>query len=94
LDLLRVAITPKEESAWLEEELHLTLTGDTSIVWAVDTESLSTSLLGKKRSEFSGILSGVPSIDEAKVRFRPSWWKGRFPDDPDRLVIRVGEGGE
>ncbi len=89
LDLLRTVITPVEESAWLEDELKLTFTGDARIVWTVDGESLVTALLGKKKSEFADILATIPSIDEASAEFRPSWWKGRFPGERERIVIEV-----
>jgi|GEM_PF-365940 len=94
LDLLRTTLTPQEENAWLEKELHLTVTGDTHILWYVDTESLTTALLGKKRGEFqnqSGVLSSFPSITEARVQFTPAWWKGRFPTDRERIDVEIDE---
>jgi len=89
LDLLRTTITPKEESAWLEDELNLTLTGDTRIVWMVDNETIVSSLLGKKKAEFNGILAGIPAVEEARAEFRPSWWRGRFPAESKRIIVEV-----
>lgn len=91
LDLLRVEVMPKEESAWLETALNLTLTGDTRIIWGVDQESLVTALLGKKKTEFNDVLAGIPSINEAHVEFRPAWWRGRFPSDRDRMIVEISE---
>lgn len=96
INLLHVTFTPKQESAWLEKDLRLTITGDTHIVWTVEEETLITALLGKKKDEFKnaeGILASFPSINEARVRFTPTWWKGRFPTERERIDIEISETG-
>lgn len=89
LDLLRITFAPKQEQTWLEKSLHLTVTGDTSIVWTIEEESLVSALLGKKKNEFGTVLSTFPSIDEAQAKFRPAWWRGRFPTDRERISLEI-----
>jgi hypothetical protein len=89
LDLLKIAIVPKDESAWLENELHITVSGDSTIVWNVNAEELVADLLGKKRSVFAEVLAKIPSINEAEVEFRPAWWRGKFPGNKERILVVV-----
>ncbi|MDP3965682.1 MAG: hypothetical protein Q8Q13_02700 [bacterium] len=68
------------------DPLDFTLTGNAVLVWKVDAESLSLALAGRDQDAFQGIITGVPSIQEARARIEP-FWKGTFPASTSDISI-------
>ncbi len=74
---------------------EILVSGNTLIVWQVDTDKLAESLAGIKKQEYSNVFAKFPGIERARVTLSP-FWKTRFPKDPSDIEIQVAteEGGE
>ena len=68
------------------DPLDFTLTGNAVLVWNVDPVSLSLALAGRDKDAFQGIITGLPSIQEARARIEP-FWKGTFPASTSDISI-------
>ena len=68
--------------------IDFNLSGKTNFVWKVDTEKLVEDLLGKKKKDFNGILTGYANIASAEMAIKPIW-KMSFPDKTKDIKIIV-----
>jgi hypothetical protein len=82
---LAVATTSKRADG----TITLSLTGQASLVWQFDQSALVTALVGKSKDQFQTVIESFrPAIKDADARVRP-FWQGKFPDDPERIKIKV-----
>ncbi len=69
------------------------LKGTTSIIWQFDLSALKESLVGKTKDELAQVVRDkFPGILSAEVIFRP-FWKNAFPDSPNKIKIKISNGG-
>jgi len=69
------------------DEIHLSVTGDTMVVWRTDEVSLKTDIVGKPKKYISSILNNYPTVISATATIRP-FWKKSFPSDGSRITIK------
>jgi hypothetical protein len=79
---------PDAENESTDGEIVFSVSGEASIVWQIDEESLKLSLAGKSRSEIPSVLLDYPGIADIRASFRP-FWSSTFPEDPEN--IKVGQ---
>lgn len=89
---LSFAILNKEDQRpWDTDAFRFTLEGNAHLVWTFDAEQLREDLAGKSKGALETVLSGYPSIDEAKIALRP-FWRQTFPEDvTDIKVVKIIE---
>jgi len=73
-------------------EFFFGLSGETTIIWLVDTERIAGAVAGKKRDAAQVILAGFPEVERAVLVLRP-FWAGSFPADPSEITVTVTEEG-
>jgi hypothetical protein len=72
-----------------EGPLQLRLAGRAVLVWQFDSAAFKQQLLGKKHAELESVRQlFAPAITRADASIRP-FWKGSFPDDPDKIRIET-----
>lgn len=69
------------------EAIDFTVSGQALVIWRTDEVALKGDLLGRRKSEISGILANYPAISSMSATIRP-FWKSSFPDDGSKLVIK------
>lgn len=74
------------------EPIIFDLKGSARAVWVFDEKKLAKDLSGRSKDALPTILSGYPGIKEAEVILRP-FWKQTFPNDPNKISIRINKGG-
>ena len=82
---------PDKEISFADvKNINFNLSGASQIVWNVDSSKLVNDLLGKRKKDFTQILSAYPNITSADVTFRPFWVRS-FPDKEKniKLIIEV-----
>ena len=77
------SISPKES-----KEISFTFSGESDFVWNVDTDALRDALIGKKKREFTSLLSSFGSIESAEVSLHPIWMT-TFPTLGKDIVIKL-----
>lgn len=70
------------------KNINFSLTGNTKIVWKVDSDKLIDDLLGSTKKDFNGIFSKYINIDSADLVLRPAW-KSSLPSTRDKIDILV-----
>lgn len=91
MDEMEIALITEDPAASgfpVEEEISLSVSGLAHFVWIFDEKALREDLVGKTREGLRTVLSKYPSIERAKVVFRPLWLNS-FPDNPDEIVIEA-----
>lgn len=68
--------------------ITFTLKGPATVVWDIDKTKISTSLIGKKKSELSEVISTFPAVASASVVIRP-FWKSNFPKSAKDIKVSV-----
>ncbi len=71
-----------------EETFSFTLTGNTELVWKVDTSKIAGAVAGKTRDAAEVMLQGFPEVDSALLVLKP-FWVGSFPQDPEKITVTV-----
>lgn len=71
-----------------ETEFSFTLTGDTTLVWKVDTNKVAAAVAGKTRSAAETALEGFPEVERALLVLKP-FWRSSFPADPAKITVTV-----
>jgi hypothetical protein len=74
--------------AWNASEITFSLTGTTTLVSTIDTNSLLNDLVSKPRKNLNAILTGYPSVAKAEVTMTP-FWRTTFPDNPNAITVVV-----
>ena len=77
------SINPKEA-----KDISFTLSGEADFVWSVDTDTLRDQLVGKKKKEFTTILSSFTSIESAEVSINPIWMTS-FPALRKDIIVKL-----
>ena len=68
--------------------LTFSLSGETPIVWDVDSKAIAEVLAGNKKSDFDTLLTDVVGIDSAITVIKP-FWKQSFPKESKRITVSV-----
>lgn len=76
-------INPKEA-----KDISFSLSGEADVVWSVDVDALRDALVGKKKKEFSSVLSTMPAIESAEVSLNPIWMS-TFPTDKKDISVKL-----
>jgi len=82
-------LSDKEISFAEVKNINFNLSGASQIVWDVDSLKLVNDLLGKRKKDFTQILSTYPNIVSADVTFRPFWVRS-FPDKEKNIELIIG----
>lgn len=82
------SLTLTATSAPVGNDFAFSLSGDTEILWVVDTERIAGAVAGKKRDAAQVILAGYPEVERAVLVLRP-FWAGTFPADPSEIEVSV-----
>lgn len=69
-------------------EFAFSLSGNTTILWQVETEKIASAVAGKSRSGAETILTGFPEVSKASLVLRP-FWNTSFPSDPAKIKVFV-----
>ncbi|MDO8552160.1 MAG: hypothetical protein Q7S01_01370 [bacterium] len=69
-----------------KDAIDFTLSGNAVLVWNVDSAALAAALAGRDESAFQGIITGFPSIQEARARIEP-FWKSTFPASASDIKV-------
>ncbi len=85
---LAFALINRDSSTASVNTINFTLSGTPKIVWKFDENTLAKELLGKKKKDFSQILSEYPNIDSADLNLRP-FWKRSFPSELKNIDVAV-----
>ena len=85
---LTFSLTDKETSFKDVTNINFTLTGSAKVVWRVDADKLVSDLLGKRKGDFSQILSGYSNIASADSVLTPVWSMS-FPDKSKNINVIV-----
>jgi len=87
IDSLDFSINEKNAGRIAEgEDISIAFSGTPHIRWMLDEEALKADLAGTAKEDVNAVLKFYPAIEEAKVVIRP-FWKGYFPDRPNRIKI-------
>jgi hypothetical protein len=82
-----LSFTPKDNATiGTEKQTDILIEGKPRVVWVTDFEAVKKLLVGKSKSEFTTIMSGIPSIDRASNSFFPMWLS-TFPDKVSSISI-------
>jgi hypothetical protein len=65
-----------------------TFDGSASILWTIKTDEVKALLVGKKKSEFQSLISGVTGVDRAELVVKPFWARS-FPKDVSHIDVVV-----
>jgi hypothetical protein len=68
------------------QSLEMLAEGEPRIVFLTDEEALKALVAGKKRSEFTTLMKGIPSIEGAEIGFSPLWLS-TFPEETDKISV-------
>ncbi len=81
LDKLKFTLLNRGEG---DKNITFQIKGKARFVWRVDTNSLLEKLRSVKREEYNSVFMGYPSVDEAEMIFKPSWWR-KLPENDSRV---------
>ena len=82
------SLTLSATEAPVGNDFAFSITGETEILWTVDTERIGGAVAGKKRDAAQVILAGYPEVERAVLILRP-FWTGSFPSDPSEIEVSV-----
>ncbi|HEX5774422.1 MAG TPA: hypothetical protein VFY28_00450 [Candidatus Paceibacterota bacterium] len=71
-----------------DTDFSFTLTGNTVLVWKVDTAKVAAAVAGKTRESAENVLQGFPEVERALLVLKP-FWKNSFPSDPAKIEVSV-----
>jgi hypothetical protein len=70
--------------------ITLSLSGNPTLRWQYNPDTLKAALVGKSKSTFESIVqSFAPAISRAEAKVRP-FWEGSFPSDPEKIKVEIG----
>lgn len=82
-----LSFTPKDTSTiGTDKDTDILIEGNPRVVWLTDFEAVKELLLDKSKSEFTAIMSGIPSIDRASNSFFPMWLS-TFPSKVSSIKV-------
>lgn len=91
LDRGQTGMQAKEAVAADGKELALAGTGETTLVWQIDTAAIQNLLAGLSEEQFAAKLRGAgPGVVDGKASIKP-FWRHTFPEDPKEIAVRLGE---
>jgi hypothetical protein len=68
--------------------INFTLLGDSQMVYKINTETLASEFIGRRKNEFENILSKHEHIYSANLSIRPVWKKD-FPKVKEKIEVIV-----
>lgn len=81
------SVTDEVVQQWEAEAVSFSLKGSVKLIWKYDEKSLKESLAGRSKEALPTILSGFPSIQEAKVSVQP-FWRQTFPSNEEKITVK------
>lgn len=91
LDKAQTGIRAKEMVDVGATELELAGSGETTLVWQIDTAAIQSLLAGLSEDSFAATLrSAGPGVVDGKASIKP-FWKHTFPKDPEDITVRLGD---
>lgn len=66
------------------------LSGEVTIVWLVDKNSVASSIAGKSHKEAQAVVSALPSVKGSYLVLRP-FWINTFPKDPSKINVTISK---
>lgn len=69
-------------------EFAFSISGNTNIVWSIDTEKIAGAVAGKSRDSAEIALKSFLEVDKATLVLRP-FWTSTFPVDPAKITVSV-----
>ncbi len=92
LNNLVFSMSAPQDLATLKDStsIDFKLSGPVKIIWDVNADKLAADLLGKKKSDFTSVLTAYPNIASADVTLRPLWLRS-FPDKIKNINVTVTE---
>jgi hypothetical protein len=73
--------------------IEILVSGSTTLVWDVNTETLKVTLAGTPKTNFQTLIGGVSSIEKADAFIRP-FWRSSFPEKAEDIEVIVNEAGK
>ena len=70
------------------DEIKFTLEGEIVLIGKLDESKIRNEVAGKPKSSLQSVLSNYPDIESADSVIRP-FWKRNFPDDTDKIAVRI-----
>ena len=70
------------------KDINFDLSGDSKIVWRIDTDKLTKEVVGRDKKDFNQVLTQYTGIDSAELVIKPVWRK-TFPDKFKDIKIIV-----
>ena len=81
--------TPRfDAKANVGDSLPFSLKGQTKLIWQFDSTKLKSDLAGKSKKEISSVVAAYHGVVRTSVVIRP-FWKGQFPNNPEKIKINV-----
>ena len=71
-----------------DQPFQFTMSGSVNLVWTIDETALTQALAGRDKGAFQTIVTGFPSIQEAKARVQPLW-SSHFPVKPTEIKVDI-----
>jgi len=68
--------------------ISFSLSGTLEVVWKIDQDKITTDVLGKKKGDFSQIMSNYTNIDSADSAVKP-FWRMSFPEKSKDIDVLV-----
>jgi hypothetical protein len=90
LNDLTFSLSPSPAEASLEnlKNISFNLSGTLQIVWKLDVNKFTNSLLGRSKKDFNQILLDYPNIESSKLTVNPVW-KRSLPDKINDIKVIV-----
>ncbi|VAW32222.1 hypothetical protein MNBD_CPR01-430 [hydrothermal vent metagenome] len=88
LTLIPTKGIPNSRNAVGGTVFNFALSGNTTVVWTVNKNRISTAIAGKSREEAKTILKGFPEVKQAHLKLHPVW-SSYFPSDPKAITVVI-----
>ncbi len=72
-------------------QFAFTISGNTTIIWKIDTQKIAGAVAGKSRDSAEIALKSFLEVDKATLVLRP-FWSSTFPVDPAKITVTVDDG--
>ncbi|NOY35931.1 MAG: hypothetical protein GXP44_03435 [bacterium] len=78
---LKFKLTSKNDA---DTEITFKLSGRAHFVWKTNLESVADDLINAKRRDYDSVFGKYPSVEDAKIFFKPPWWP-IMPKDKSKI---------
>jgi len=91
-DVAGLAVKPSENGLAPDaSQFSFTITGNTNVIWKIDTQKIAGAVAGKTRDSAEIALKSFLEVDKATLVLRP-FWSSTFPVDPAKITVTVNDG--